>query len=265
VRKFLTAVSVAAIACAAFAVYALADPGTQHTSWTFTFSSQKKALPTGSNSIIEPAKRDDKGTADPSDDHYTEPKQSVIKFPVGSGIDTTVLPVCKASSSGLAKGSESCPSKTRIGSGLANSALGQPDAAPGSGKDVAAPIKAYNRKNAIVFVVDPCQPDTGPGKGKPCQPIPGGRVVLEGKWTKIATQPTLTVNTPPALIGHVIITRFQLKTNKITKKVKVNGKSVIKSYATTPGKCKGKWKSFAVESYTDGSKQTIPDTQACTK
>jgi len=264
VRKLLTAATVAAIACGAFAVLAIADAGPQHTSWTFTFSAHKPALATGSNSIIEPSKRDDKGTADPADDHYTPTAKTVVKFPAGSSIDTGVLARCTVSASDVQRGSKSCPSKTTIGSGLANSVLGQPD--QGGGTDIVAPIHAYNRKSGILFVVDPCSPGTGPGKDKPCEPIPGGRVVLEGKWSKVTTLPTLTVPTPPALLqGGVIITRFQLKTNKKTKKVRVNGKTVIRSYATTPGKCKGKWKSSATATYQDGTKVTIPDSQVCTK
>ena len=264
-RKFLIAALAAVMALTGVSVFAMADDGTDDTSWTFTFSARTKATATGSNSVIEPAKRDTKGTADPSDDHYDAPAKSVIKFPAGSGIDTGVLPVCKATPSEVQSGAKTCPSNTRVGTGQATSLLGQPDA--GAGTEVVAPIDAWNRKNEILFIVKPCSPGTGPGKGSPCQPIPGGTVALLGKWTNITRQPTLTVPTPDQLKGRVIITRFQLKTSKKTKKVTrtVNGRKriIVRSYATTPGKCKGTWKSFAVETYEDGSKQTIPDTQTC--
>jgi hypothetical protein len=266
VRKIFLAAVVAAVAVAGFSVLASADEGQQGTSWTFSFSSKAKASATGSNSIIEPAKRDTKGTEDPSDDHYDAPKVSTIKFPVGSGIDTSVLARCTESPSDVQRGEKKCPANTKIGSGLANSLLGQPD--EGGGAEVVAPIEAFNQKKGILFVVRPCSPGTGPGKGSPCAEIPAGTVVLVGSWSNVTTQPTLRVPTPAALLqGGVTITRFQLKTNKKTKRTTrtVNGKKriITRSYATTPGKCKGTWKSFAIEEYEDGSKQTIPDEQTC--
>lgn len=253
-RKLFVAAVVAALAVAGFAVMAAADDGQDNTSWTFTFSKKGENKPTGSNSIVEPAKQDTKGTEDPSDDHYDAPTKSVIKFPKGSNIDTASRKRCKETPSDVQAGRKTCPTNTMIGSGLANSLLGQPDA--GAGTEVVAPIEAYNQKNGILFVVRPCSPGTGPGKGAPCTAIPGGTVVLVGSWTKVNTKPTLTVPTPPALTqGNVVITRFQLKTKRFN--------SDKGSYATTPDVCNGTWKSQAVEFYADGSKQTIKDSQPC--
>ena len=264
-RKLLIAVLAVSMTVAGFSVLASADEGQQGTSWTFSFTNKKKAKPAGSKSVIEPAKRDTKGTDDPSDDHYDAPAVSIIKFPKGSAINTAARKRCKESPSDVQAGRESCPGKTRIGSGLANSVLGQPD--QGGGTEVVAPIEAFNLKRGILFVVDPCSPGTGPGKGGDCQPIPGGRVVLIGSWSKVNTRPTLKVPTPEQLKGRVIITRFELVTDKLTRKrtVKIDGRrrTVVVSYATTPGNCKGRWKSVAVEKYEDGSKQTIPDRQTC--
>jgi hypothetical protein len=264
VRKFLIVAVMAATAVAGFSVLASADEGTPGTSWTFKFSSGKVNRAVGSNSIIEPAKTDDKGTADESDDRYVAPTKSVIRFPAGSAIDTGVLPVCKTSEGDVQTGRGKCPSKTKIGSGVAEAVTGQ--SADSKGDKIVSTIEAFNRKNAILFVVRPCRDGTGPGTGDPCVPIGAAAIVLVGKWSKITTQPTLTVPTPPALVrGGVIITKFQLKTVKKTKAATVNGKRVIRSYATTPRKCRGTWKSAAIETYTDGTKQTIPDKQACTR
>jgi hypothetical protein len=177
-------------------------------------------------------------------------------FAQGSNIDTGAKARCKESPSDVQSGREKCPGKTKIGSGLANSLLGQPDA--GAGTEVVAPIEAFNLKNGILFIVKPCSPGTGPGKPDPCTPIPGGTIALVGDWSKVNTKPTLTVPTPPALLqGGVTITRFQLKTNLIDTKKGV--------YATTPDTCpkSGKWTTLAKETYQDGSKQTIKDTQNC--
>ena len=267
-RKFLIAAVSAAVAIAGLAALATADEGRNGTSWTFSFGSKSPGKATGSNSIIEPAEVDDKGTADESDDRLKPPSKSVIRFPKGSSIDTGALAACKASPSDVQRGTKKCPAKTKIGSGRADSVIGQSEESKGT--DIVAPIEAFNRKGGILFVVRPCSPGTGPTKGAPCDPIPGGTVVLEGKWTKVNTRPTLTVPTPPSLLqGGVIIKRFQLKTSKKTKKttVRVDGRTrtVVRSYATTPGTCKGTWKSSATETYTDGTKQTIPDSMPCNR
>ena len=253
-RKLFVAAVAAAVAVAGFSVFAVAGTGPQSTSWEFTFSKHGEGKATGSNSIVVPAKKNDKGTPDTSDDHYDAPAKSVIKFPKGSVVDTAARARCKKSPSDVQTGAEKCPANTKLGSGLATSLLGQPD--EGGGDEVVAPIEAFNQKKGILFLVKPCTVGTGPGKPSPCTPIPGGTIVLVGTWSKADTLPTLTVPTPAALQGRVIITRFQLKTNRFKSKKGV--------YVTTPAKCKnGTWKSQAVETYEDGSKQTINDTQPC--
>jgi hypothetical protein len=257
VHKLLMAAVAAAVAVAGFAAFAFAKDGPNDTAWNFTFSKHAENKPTGSNSILEPAKRDTKGTEDPSDDHYDSPSKSVIEFPAGSNINTAAKPRCKESESDVQSGRESCPKKTKIGSGLANSLLGQPE--DGAGTPIVAPIDAFNQKNGIMFVVKPCSPGTGPGMGSPCTPIPGGTVVLPGTWSKANTKPTLTVPTPASLQqGGVIITRFQLKTGLFNSDAKG-------SYATTPDICPNsdQWISTAKLTYPDGSKLTIKDPQPC--
>ena len=256
-RKFSLAAVAAAVAVAGFAVFAFAAVGPNDTAWNFAFSKHAENKPTGSKSDLEPAKRDTKGTEDASDDHYDSPSKSVIEFPAGSNINTAAKARCKESPSDVQSGRENCPGKTRIGTGLANSLLGQPE--DGAGTPIVAPIEAYNTKTGIMFKVKPCSPGTGPGMGAPCSPIPGGTVVLVGTWSKVNTKPTLTVPTPAALQqGGVIITRFQLKTNLINSDAKG-------AYATTPDICPNsdQWVSTAKLTYADGSKATIKDPQPC--
>ena len=263
-RKLFIAAVVAVTAVAGLAALAGADNGANGTSWTFKFSSGKVARPVGSNSLIVPAKVDDKGTESTDDDRYVAPSKSVIKFPRGSSVDTGVLARCTKSPSDVQSGKAKCPSNTKIGAGVAEAVTGQN--AESKGDKIVSTIEAFNRKNAILFVVRPCSDGTGPGTGTPCSPIGGATIVLEGTWANIRTQPTLTVPTPPNLLrGGVIITEFGLKTAKKTKRTTVNGRTVIRSYATTPGRCRGKWNSSATETYTDGTKITIPDSQVCTR
>lgn len=253
-RKLFVAAIAAAIAVSGFTVLAIANTGQQGTSLDFTFSKTGKNKPTGSNTILVPAKRDTKGTADESDDHLNAPAKSVIKFAEGSEVNDDAKAKCKETPSDIQTGRAQCPSKTNIGDGVADAVAGQPD--EGGGQEIISTIKAFNVKNGIMFVVDPCTDGTGPGTTKDCVPIPAARIVLIGTWTKVTTQPTLTVPTPPALKGRVIITRFQLKTKLIKGD---NG-----AYVKTPEVCKkGKWTTQAVETYEDGTKQTIKDTQKC--
>ena len=255
-RKLFLAAIAAAVAVAGFAVFALAGTGQQSTSWEFTTTKKGEDVSTGTNSIVVPAKKDDKGTpSDTSDDHYSPPAKTVIEFTKGAEVDTGARPRCKESPSDVQSGREKCPSNTKVGSGIATSLLGQPDA--GAGTEVVAPIEAFNQKKGLLFIVKPCSPNTGPGKPSPCTPIPGGTIALVGTWSKADTKPTLTVPTPPALLqGGVIITRFQLKTNRF--------KSDKGSFVVTPQVCDGgTWSTRAKLTYQDGSKQTIKDTNPC--
>jgi hypothetical protein len=247
------------VAVAAFAVIASAGSGQQGTSWEFTFSKKGENKPTGSNSDLSPAKVNDQGTADTSDDRFVAPSKSVIKFPAGSNVNDDAKAKCKESPSDVQARRASCPGRSRIGTGVANAVTGQSPTSAGT--ELISTIEAFNVKNGILFVVDPCTEGTGPGTGSPCTPIPSARVVLVGNWRKVNTRPTLTVVTPPALLtGGVIITRFQLKTNRINSKRKG-------AYVTTPDVCprSREWASTATETYQDGSKQTINDTQGCNR
>jgi len=257
VRKLFVAAIAAAVAVAGFSVFAVAGTGQQQTSWEFTFSKKGPNKPTGSNSDLSPAKVNDQGTPDTADDRFVAPSKSVIKFPAGSNVNDDAKAKCKESPSDVQARRAACPGRTKIGSGVANAVTGQSPTS--SGTELISNIEAFNVKNGILFVVDPCTEGTGPGRS--CQPIPSARVVLVGKWKKVNTRPTLTVVTPPALLtGGVIITRFQLKTNKINSRAKG-------SYVNTPDVCprSREWTSTATETYQDGTKQTIRDTQVCNR
>jgi hypothetical protein len=204
----------------------------------------------GPGALIEPARRDDKGTADESDDTYASAKKSTIRFPKGTRVDTSVPKRCAISPSDVARGDD-CPKKTRVGSGAAVALVGD--------TFLNATIDGFNQKSGILFVVQTCGEGTGPSSGRDCAPA-GPPNVLEGKWSKVTTRPTLTVPTPQNLLDiGVTITRFDLKTNRIVKRVK----GALRSFVLTPKKCKGKWASSATEQYVSGSPLTINDTILC--
>lgn len=265
-RKVLIAAVVAVAAVSGLALNASADKGQQDTEWTFTFSKNRVNTAVGSNSLILPAKRDDKGTADESDDTYSPPKTSTILFPKGSSVDTGAMPQCKLTASEAGRG-EQCPKNTNLGDGEAVSLIGATPA--GGGTRLNSTIDAFNKKSTILFIIQPCETNTGPTTDKECAPA-GSTIVLEGTWSNTAKQPKLVVPTPQGLIDiGVTILRFRLTTDLHTKKTTktVNGKkvTVIRSFAFTPKTCTGKWVSSATEVYTDGSKQTIKDSQKCRK
>jgi hypothetical protein len=246
---------VAAVSVIGYTVFATASTGPQNTSWTFKFKPAKKGKPTGTDSVIEPAKRDDKGTSDPDDDTYASTKKTVITFPAGSAFNTAVPPRCKKTASQVAQDRGASCRKAQIGGGVAESVFAQPGQ-PKTGQANAS-IKAYNTKRGIYFLIQPCQ-----GGTKPCTPL-GNPFVLVGTLKK-AKSPTLTVPTPANLLAlNIVITKFQLVTRNITKTRQVNGRRVVLAYVTTPPKCNGTWKSKATANYVDGSKLTINDTMTC--
>ncbi len=270
-RKLFVAAIAAALVISGFAVMAIADNGEAGTSWTFSLKPNKVGKAASSSSLIVPAKVDDQGTADTSDDVYTPPEKSTINFPKDSVIDTAALKRCKLTPSDVGRG-EDCPRNTRLGDGEAVSIVGGTPVGNGQrqgGSRVNATIEAYNQKNKILFIVQPCGSGTGPTTNQECQPA-GSPIVLQGTWSKVNTKPKLVVPTPQGLIDiGVTIIRFKLETDKHTKKktVTVNGerRTLRVSFATTPEDCNGTWKSSAQEEYTDGSSQTIKDSQSCVR
>ena len=260
-RKLLVAAIAAAVSVAGFSVIATAGTGDAGTSWDFSFKPNRVDKPASSSSLIKPSKVDDQGTADRSDDVYTPTEKTTIIFTKDSSVDTGALARCSNDDAQSA----SCPDKTKLGDGEAVSVVGgtrSGDTVVG-GSDVNATIEAFNQKGKILFVVQPCQTGTGPTTGTPCAPA-GSPILLQGTWSKVATRPTLTVPTPPGLLAlNIVITRFKLDTDKHTKTVKVDGKEVLRSFVFTPEECGGKWASHAKAEYSDGTSQTIKDTQKC--
>lgn len=266
-RKLLIAAVAVAVAVSGFSVLATANEGDAGTSWNFKFKPNKVKKPGSSNSLIEPSKIDDQGTADTSDDVYTPTEKTTIIFTKGSSVDTGALKRCKLTPSDVGRGEE-CPGKSRLGDGAAVSVVGGADIGNGQrrgGSQVNATIEAFNQKGKILFIVQPCGTGTGPTTGTDCAPA-GPPIVLQGTWKNVAKQPKLIVPTPDSLLAiGVVIVRFQLTTDKHTKTVKKDGKRLLRSYVITPKVCKGKWATKAKANYSDGTKQTIKDTQKCKK
>ena len=236
---------------------AVATDGPGGTSWTFKFSSARANQPVRTHRLLEPAIRDDKGTADESDDTFAAAKKSVIQFPRGSRVATDVPKLCKATPSEIGSGRALCGGKTRVGNGAAVSLVGA--TARGGGIRLNATIDAYNQTTGSVFVVQPCGVGTGPTTARSCEAA-GSVIVLVGKWRGVNRSPRLIVPTPPALLtAGITIVRFELKTKKIVKRTK-KGK---RSFVTTPRSCRGSWTSSAIESYVSEPKLTIKHRQQC--
>ena len=246
-RKLFLAVLAAAVAVASFAVISQAGSGEAGTSWEFKYKPAKPSKPAGTDSLIAPAKQMDDGS-------FAETKKSTIYFTQGTAFDTSVPPSCKSDGGEVVSSNGAACKKAEVGDGDALAMVGT--------LETAAELTAYNRKKGILFLIVTCNPGTGPGQAEPtCTPLDGGTFALEGKLKyqdDAKTKPFLEVPTPQTLLdGNIIITKFHLKTNKISD----SGDTYIES----PPKCKkGKFKTKAVITYDNGVPgQTIKDSQAC--
>jgi hypothetical protein len=266
VRKFLLAALAAAVAVGSFAALSQGNAGEDGTSLDLALKPNKVTKPAGIDVVLFPSKVDDQGTADTSDDVWTPASKNTIVLPKNSAVDTSATARCKLTASEVGSG-EQCPKKTRVGDGAAIVVVGgEPVGTDGQrrgGNKLNATIDVFNKKSSLLLLVQTCGPGTGPTTTQECQPA-GPPTVLEGKWSKVATKPTLAVPTPESLFQlGVIIQRFALVTDKKTKTVKQDGKEVLKSLVFTPEACGGKWKSHDDGKYVDGTSQTIKDTQKC--
>lgn len=267
-RKVFVAALAVAIAVAGFAVVSQAGTGEGNTSWELNLKPNKVKKPAAINAEIFPSKVDDQGTADTSDDLWTPASKNTIILPKGSAVDTSAAPRCKLTASEIGAG-EQCPNKTQVGDGSATVVLGgTPEGSGGQrrgGSELNADITAYNTKSTLILIVQACGTGTGPGTGQDCAPA-GDPQVIEGKWSKVATHPKLSVPTPNSLLAvGIVVKRLLLNTDKKTKTVKQNGKEVLKSLVFSPEECGGKWKSSDKANYVDGTSQSIKDSQKCKK
>jgi hypothetical protein len=247
VRKVLLAALAVAVAVAGFTAVSQGGAGEAGTSWEFKYKPAKKDKAGSTDSLIRPAKQMPDGS-------FAETKKTTIHFTPTTEFDTSVPPRCKAEGGEVVSSNGAACKKAEIGDGDALAMVGT--------LETAAELTAYNRKSGILFLIVTCNPGTGPGQADPnCTPLDGGAFALEGKLKyadKAKTKPFLVVPTPQTLLdGNIIITKFHLKTNKVTD----GGET----YVETPQKCKrGKFKTKAVIQYDGGvSGQTIKDSQAC--
>ena len=257
-RKVLVAALAVAIAVAGFAVVSQAGSGEAGTSWELNLKPNKVKKAASIDAVIFPSKVDDNGTADTSDDLWTPASKNTIVLPKGSKVDTSAMARCKLTASEVGAGQQ-CPNKTRAGGGSATVVVGgTPEGTGGKrrgGSELNATIDAFNTKKTLLLIVQPCGAGTGPGTSKDCAPA-GDPQVIEGKWSKVTTKPTLAVPTPNSLLQiGVVVKRFAL----LTDKKKTN------DLVRTPKTCGGKWKSQDQAKYVDGTSQTIKDSQKCKK
>ena len=267
-RKLFLAALAVAVAVSGFSVIANAGQGEAGTSWDLTLKPNRVEKPAKIHAVLMPAKVDDQGTADRSDDVYGSTEKNTIIFTRGSSVDTSALPRCKVPASDVGRG-EQCPRKTRVGDGSASVVVGGTNVGEGKrqgGTDLNAVIEVFNTKRKLLIVVQACAPGTGPTPDNPDAPCDeaGTPQVIEGNWSKVATRPKLSIPTPQSLTDvGIVIRRVDLFTEKHTKTVNEDGKEVLRSFVFTPETCGGKWKSSLTSEYSDGTSQTIKDSQKC--
>jgi hypothetical protein len=235
----LVAVFVLSISAAAYATF------TQ--SFTQTFTVTKKSKATGIKTLISSSETDPNVAP-------KEVSKVIIKFHKGTKFNWNVPTQCKLTAQQIETAPDpatACPAKSKVGTGTAVAMI--PTIVPSTTED----IVAFNTKKGIYFVLTDNTDDIAPGQ----------TLVIKGTLSTAAS-PVLTTPVPALVIAGkpVILTKFQLDINKMTKKVKQKGRTVGINYATTPTKCPGtkKWTNVATFEYRDGSpSENINATTTC--
>jgi hypothetical protein len=238
----LVAVFVLGISAAAYATF--------EQEFTQSFDVTKKNKATGIKTLI--SSKDTDPNAVPK-----EVSKVIIKFHKGTKFNWNVPTQCKLTATQIETApdpAKACPAKSKVGDGIAEAMV------PGILPKTTEIINAFNTKKGIFFVLTDA-PDS-------IDPAPGQTLVIKGTLSGTSS-PVLTTVVPPLQItpiNPVILTKFQLTINKMTKKVKQKGRTVGINYATTPNKCPAtkKWTNVATFEYRDGSpSETINATTKC--
>jgi hypothetical protein len=191
------------------------------------------------------------------DDPGVKPKETskvIIKFQKGTKFNYNVPAICKKTAEQIAAAPDpatACPAKSKVGTGTAVA-----NVAP-IVEQTTEDIVAFNAKKGIFFVLTDNQEDTAPGQ----------TLVIRGTLSGTSS-PVLTTPVPQLNVAgvNVVLTKFELDIKKVSKKVKVKGKTQVANYITTPNKCSGakKWTNVATFEYRDGSpSQDISATTNC--
>jgi hypothetical protein len=238
-----------ALACAlaATAVGVAAAETVDGVTFTAKTTTTKPATSTGLNVHIQ-------GAPQGADGQPIATREVTVVFPAGTKINTKAVPQCKATDQQIQNTNGSaCPSKSRIGSGLAEAitGLGAPiDPVPEN-------VTAYNVPKGIAFLLTPANPvgQTAAFRGK----FSGAGAAGAGA---AAAGPKLVTKVPTFPIpggGEAKLTRFDLK-------VKANGKGA-KAYSITPKTCpkSKKWGLSASFKYDTHAPITVTTTAPCKK
>jgi hypothetical protein len=226
VPKLILGSLVATFACAIVTVV-LASPQFAAT-FQFTYSSSKPATPAGFDGL---------GTWSDPGEPARKPKELVkikLSFHHGTRIDTSALPVCKASDERVQRlALHACPSSTRLGSVKTEGAISD-------GSRFSPSSTLYNAKRQIIVVV-----------------MLNGRLLTNFRDEVGRRSVTINLKLPPG----VSLTRFEPHVPR-----HVRGRlGRRKTYFRTPRACPASraWTTTATYSYRDGSSQQLMATTPC--
>jgi len=232
-KRYLLGAAVSLVALA-FAAVALATPQHKQTVKVKYTKSKGKA----SAGIATTLNATDPGATPPGNNPAAD--KVTIKFK-GAKVDSNGAPQCKTSQL------PACPSKTKIGSGIAKANLVGTN--PNTGVTTVSPlgtlhVTAYNAKGKLFLVIK----ETG--------------TVLKPSLSRNGTLVTnVKRDTPPLPGGNkVILTDFTLKTK--AKSRKFHGKRHILIRTPKCGKSK-RWKISVKFNYNDGTTKSFSRTQKC--
>ena len=198
-RKLLLAALAAAVAVAGFAVIAQAGTGEAGTRGSSRPSRTRSARPPRSNSLIVPAKVDDQGTADTRTTSTRRRRSRRSYFPQGQRRRHRGAQALQADRRATSARGEECPSNTRLGDGDAVSVVGgTPVGTDGKRRAARGERRRSRPSTRRARSCSSCSHAVrAPARrrARTAQPA-GGPIVLQGKWSKVTTKPTLAVPTP---------------------------------------------------------------------
>jgi hypothetical protein len=169
----------------------------------------------------------------------------------GASVDTSIIPVCKASKMSAAQSDKSCPSKAVFGSGIVKAKAGSAGGPIADAADCELGLTLYNSGNGhgALWL------EGGPGTAHTC--IAGIHEAIDATFKKSATGTALVFTVPDKLRHVAGLDVAVVSTTSTIKKIsakKKNGKKV--GYFNSVG-CPDKQRDLTV-TFTDESGAAVP-------
>jgi hypothetical protein len=191
------------------------------------FKETTAATPTGLNLLVRYLNPADRGAKPPAI------TKVVIRLPEGARIDTTAVPVCKATNEEIqARGRAACPPESKVGSGKLKAYTGSP------GDPTTTDLTLFNGPGQLVEVVSVEGTDATAGID---------RLTIDGN---------VLTGAPPFVPGGPPDGRTAV--SEIVWDIPANGR-----YLVTPPACAGEWRTVGEFGFSDGGETRVESAQPC--